>query len=197
MRKDQCGLTEERLSNKRFRKIEDAIVRVFFKHKGRASVWRLSSEVGVARRTFYCHHKTEADVICDYEKYAYKKYDKVIRKYLRKDSISVRGLYRRTLIFIWRERRIFKIFIQARDKEIFAKMVGRLRGRVGELSGLGGNTKDIYNIYSGEIAEIFFMWGREGFCKDKVDEVLDDIMQMTSVMRVNLTKLNLYHGTGV
>lgn len=152
----------------------------------------MSSEIGVARRTFYCHHRAVAYVIPDYEEYIYKRYCKVVRKYLRNSKMTVKGLYERTLLFILRERRIFGILVRAKDKEIFSRMVVRLKDYIDELNGLRGNTKGIYEIYSGEIAEIIFLWGREGFPEEEIESVLDDIIQVTSAMRINLTKLNVY-----
>ena len=190
--KSKLRLTEALLSNRRFCKFEDAIVRVFFKHGGYTNVRRLTSEAGLVRTSFYKHHKTVARVIPDYEEYIYRKYSKAIQKYLRKNGISVKGLYRRTLFFILKERKIFRILVRAEDKKIFVRMVTRLKNYIDELDGLSGNTKNIYDIYSGEIAEIIFIWGKAGFEKETVEQVLDDIMQITTTMRVNLTKLNLY-----
>ena len=185
-------MTEKRLSNGCFRKIEDAIVRAYFKYKGHASARRMSSEIGVARRTFYHHHKAVAYVIPDYEEYIYKRYCKVVLRYLKNSKMTVKGLYERTLIFILRERKVFKILVRAKDKEIFSRMVFRLKDCMDELNGLHGNTKGIYEIYSGEIAEIIFLWGKEGFPEGRMEGVLDDIVQVTLAMRVNLTKLNVY-----
>ncbi len=186
------GLTDERLLNSRFRRVEDAILRVFFKHKGYINVRSVTSEVGMARGTFYGHHKMVASVIPDYKDYVYKKYSVAIGQFSKSKDVSAGGLYRRMLIFILRERRNFGVLVRAKDKEIFTRMVLRLRSYIAELDGLSGNTRNLFDVYSGEIAEILFIWGKGGFREEKMEEVLGDILQVTSEMRVNLTKLNLY-----
>lgn len=186
------GLTDERLLNNRFRRVEDAILKVFFKHKGYVNVRSVTSEVGMARGTFYGHHKMVACVIPDYKDYVYRKYSVAIRRYSKRRNISAGGLYRKMLVFILRERKSFGVLVRAKDKEIFTRMVLRLKKHIDELDGLSGNTRNLFDVYSGEIAEILFIWGKGGFREEKMEEVLGDILQVTSGMRVNLTKLNLY-----
>ncbi len=187
-----CGLTRKRLLNKRFSKIEDAIVRVFFRRKGRANTRRIAAEIGAARGTVYNHHKVVELMPQDYEEYVCGLYTEEIARCLRQKNVSLAGLYRRMLIFIMQEQKAFGVLIWAKDREVFVRMVERLRRFNKELDGLAGNTNDIYNIYSEEIAEILFIWGRGGFEREKMDEVLSDILQVTSTMRINLTKLNVY-----
>ena len=188
----KSGLTEKRLANKHYSKIENAMLRVFFRRKRRMNPRRMAAEIGVARGTIYNHHQVAEFIIQDYENYIYERYSKEVSKFFRRRNVTISGLYRRTLIFIMRERKIFGILIKAKDKEVFERMIRRLKKYNRELDGLNGNVSDIYNIYSGEIAEILFLWGKGGFKKEKMSEVLDDIVQMTTTMRINLTKLNLY-----
>jgi len=187
-----CGLTRKKLSNRQFSRIEDAIVRVFFRRRGRANTRRIATEIGVARGTIYNHHRVVELVPRDYEDYIIELYSGEIRKYLHQKNVTLSGLYRRMLVFVLQEQKVFKILIKAKDREVFVRMVERLRRFNKELDGLAGNTNDIYNIYSGEIAEILFIWGRGGFEREKMNEVLSDILQVTSTMRINLTKLNVY-----
>ena len=70
----KSGITEKRLKDKRFKKTEEAILRVFFETKECISVKSLAIKIGVARSTIYCHHKSIREILPDYEKYILKEF---------------------------------------------------------------------------------------------------------------------------
>ncbi len=184
----KSGITEKRLKDKRFKKTEEAILRVFFEAKEYISVKSLAIKIGVARSTIYCHHKTMRDILPDYEKYILKKYSRMVRG-LVKNKISIKALYINMLLFILRDKKIFEILLKNRDKVVFEEMILKIEFVVEKEIKLPKNSEKLYRVFVGEMMALIERWGKDGFSEDGMNGVLFDMLSLTRTARTRLAGL--------
>lgn len=188
-RRRHPGITERRLSNKRFRKTEEAILEAFFKCEGGIETNRMAHKARVARATVYYHHAAVREILPDYKKYIIGKYGRIMRPILEKSQVRMRNIYLMNLTFIVAHRRIFLIFMKVRDREVMWEMINRLRGRVERFARLPKNSEEMFRVYRGEIIELLEGWGERGFGEEEMPDMLDKVMYLTETMRERLKPL--------
>lgn len=179
------GITDRRLKDKRFLKTEGAILKVVFLKGDFISIDGLAKTIGIARSTFYHHHRAISKIVVDYRNYALNKYSRLMKKTTGRASAKM--LYRRMLIFIIQNKRVFKILMACGDKEIFIKLIGKIKPRLVKLMGLPKNSDKLFLVYTGEIAALLEAW-----CKSEeyeMEKVLDEITYLTQTARVRLKML--------
>lgn len=186
MKKYRPGITEKRMSNKRFRRTEDAILRVFFEEDYYVSMEVLARRIGVARSTLYYHHKAISRIIPDYEGFLLRKYRRKIRRLLAKKNTRMRALYVGALFFILQNREYFSMIIQTGNRGVLTKMIDELTPKVERVMGLPRNSAKIMKIYTSEVIEVVWMWGEDGFEEQRIDMVLEDVMFLTTTVRQRL-----------
>ncbi|MBQ6461381.1 hypothetical protein IJJ36_03050 [Candidatus Saccharibacteria bacterium] len=185
----KSGITEKRLKDKRFKKTEEAILRVFFETKECISVKSLAIKIGVARSTIYCHHKSIREILPDYEKYILKKYSKMVRQLAHKKEKKSRVLYINILLFVLRNKRIFEILLKHRNKIVFEEMILRIKPMIEGEMGLPENSEKLYKVFASEIAALIEGWGEEDFAEKNMSMVLSDIVFLTKTARTRLVEL--------
>ena len=108
-------LTKKKLEDARFRKNEEAILKVFFDcGQDRLSVTELARKADVDKATFYRHHKTIYGIVTDYEEYILIEYGSFVCEMLNKNNVSIRVIYYRLLIFILKNQdleRVFRVYV--------------------------------------------------------------------------------------
>ena len=83
MGKRRFGLTEKRMNDRRFRRVEEAILKVVINEDYYIGVGEMAKKIGVARSTVYNHHRAVREIIPDYEKYLLSRYNRIINKILK------------------------------------------------------------------------------------------------------------------
>ena len=185
----RVGITDKRLANKRFRKTEEAILRVFFEENIYIGMGELAEKAGVARSTIYHHHKTVRGIVVDYERYILRKYKRTMAKMLRARDTSTRMLYSKTLMFIIQHKQIFLIVIRGGRNEVFDKMMMVIKLTIEDIEKLPKNAVKIIDVYAGEVGVLLKRWGKGGFKENEVGVLLKDILYLTETMRVRLGPL--------
>ena len=185
----RVGITDKRLANKRFRKTEEAILRVFFEENIYIGMGELAEKAGVARSTIYHHHKTVRGIVVDYERYILRKYKRTMAKVLRTKDTSMRMLYNKTLMFIMQNRQIFLIVIRGGRNEVFDKMMMAIRLTIEDIEKLPKNAEKIFDVYAGEVGALLKRWSKKEFREEEVEGLLRDILYLTKTMRVRLKPL--------
>ncbi len=186
------GLTEKRMANRRFRKTEDAILKVFFEETYFTCMVKIAKKVGVARSTIYSHHRAVKEILPDYEKYVMKKYEKMLRGLLKNKNVGLRMVYFRLLIFILQEKKIFLMLIKNNRSVLISRMILKFEPKILAYAKLPKNSEKIFAVYVGEVMSLIGKWMQEGFPEKGIDEVLNDIMFLTDTIRVRMRGLSRY-----
>lgn len=169
------------MRSRRYKKTEEKILTVFFEHP-EYTMSQLAEESGIARSTIYTHHHSVRQIIPDCEKIILKEYNLTIKKKLKKNKLEIKVLYLEMLIFIFRNREVFEIFLKFDDRDIMIKMVLMLGPKIKE-------PEKILRVFASEVAEIIFEWGERGFLEGEMTKTFSDIMYLTSTMRKRLGPL--------
>lgn len=185
----KCNL-ERRFLDLRFKNSEEAIIKSFFEIKKSSplSVRKIIRKAGIGRATFYIHHKAITQILPDYEIYLLKKYTHLARKMIRQ-GLSLKAIYFKTSIFILTNKKHFMILIRGKRRKIFIEMIKILRTPVTKHARLLDQRNKIFDIYTYEVTEILMEWGKAKFNEESLDNVLSDIMYLTSTIRLRLEPL--------
>lgn len=181
--------TSKKMCHQRYRRTEEAILKVFFKND-KNTMKGIAKQAGIGRATIYLHHHTVKDILPDYENYLLSEYKKIIRKKLRIKNTGLKTLYLSSLIFISRNRKFFKIFIKFNRREIFLRILAILKPKIESITKLPKNSEKIFKIYTSEITEILFEWGKKGFPDTELEKILNDIIYLTETCRHHLMPIN-------
>ena len=182
------GLTEKRMSNKRFRKTEQAIFIAYYTLRDYPTARKLAKRAHISRATLYRHHSGVYAIPIDYEKYLLATYKKAIGGLLRKNA-GIKTVFLRTLVFISNNRMVFIVLFRDGHSNAVKKMIEFLKGRVLEEWHLGGDVDKIYNVYQYEVLGVIEVWSKQKFATKQLDSILSDILYLTNTARRNLLPL--------
>lgn len=180
------GITDKRLNNRRFYRTEEAILRAFFDSNGFTGVGKVTQKAGVARSTFYHHHRAVDKIITDYKNYILLKYKKMVKGILNSKNVSIRVLYSKTIFFIIHNKKVFKILLMGEDNEVFENMVLRLQPSLVSLMRLPKNSEKIFLVYTGEVVALLSDWCKNGAHEDNIGHLLDELLYLTDTARIRL-----------
>lgn len=182
---------ERGMRNKRYRRTEDKILRVFFvENKKGTTLSKMAKKVGVARATMYAHHRTVREVIPDYRRYMLVEYDRLVRRKIRKRNLTLKTTYFETLLFILRNKRVFRMLIEFGDVETLVGILRKIKPKIESSIRLPKGSEKVFRVYISEIIEIIVEWGESGFSETKMDEMLSNIMYLTDTARDRLMPIN-------
>jgi len=173
------------MSNKRFRTTEKAIFIAYCKLKDYPTAKKLTRVAKISRTTLYRHHQKAQTIPLDYENYLIKIYAKTIRNLIKRDS-GLKILILRTLIFVYNHREVFKALFGDNHKEVIKQMLKILKPSIIDEWHLAGDLAKMYNIYANEVLGVIEAWGAQGFPKNSIDQVLNDILYLTDTARQKL-----------
>lgn len=177
--KDDGGLTEKKMANKKFKKTEEAIFIAYFESQDFPNIKTIARRANISRSTLYRHHKIAQNIPQDYEKYLLQKYTQKIDKILFQKEISLRTIFGQTLIFISVNKRIFIGLFAVGHKEVINEMLEKLKKRIIIEWKISGNLEKIFHIYENEVLGAIEIWGEKGFSEEKLEVILKDVMYLT------------------
>lgn len=183
------GLTEKRMTNKRFRKTEEAILKVFFEGNYYMCAKEVAEKAGVSRATVYNHHRVIKEILQDYEKYILRKYRRMIRKVTKDKGTRLARIYLRFLLFMVKEKKIFRMLIKNGRRAALEKMMFEIKIKIVNYAGLPKNSEKIFRIYVNEVTGLMVEWGQSGFMEVEIENLLRDIMYLTDTLRNRLGQL--------
>lgn len=184
----RAGITEKRLKNRRFRRNEDAILRVFFEENPYISLKQMAKKAGVARSTVYRHHGAVREIVPDYEKYVMMRYRRTVRKMIRK-KLPLKQIYFQILLFILANRQVFILLLRNKDLTVLLWMVDELKLKIEKTVRLPRKADRVFEVYKREVVFLIEEWMKVGFDGKRVEGVLDDVMYLTETMKVRLGPL--------
>lgn len=182
----EVGITEKRLANRKFKRTEEAILRVFFETKSYISIGKMAVKAGVARSTVYNHHRTVWEITTDYKEYILRKYQRLARKIMKAKNLRLRMVFVRILYFILADRKIFEILIKDGRVEIFEEMLVEIQPKLAIVMRLPKNSQTLFAVYKSEVARLIYEWGSKGFDQNEMKKILDEILYLTETARERL-----------
>lgn len=185
----KSGLTEEKMSDKRFRRTEEKIFVAVFEEENFPGVSLISRKTKLSRSTLYRHHRILHNIVFDYEIYVYRKYKKMMKPYLLNRRISLRILYDTMLCFILAEKRIILALTKIKRYVLITNMIKALKERIELAYHFPKGSRKVFKVFTDEVIGIIDMWGESGFSRDKIEEVLDDMMYLTETAGARLSSL--------
>ena len=177
------------MANRRFRKTEEAILKVISDENYYIGTDMMAKKAGIARSTFYHHHRTVRHVLPDYEQYLMRKYSRLVGRLLRNKKLQVRVMYMNMLIFMIQNKKIVEILVRYNRATIIDDMIKRMREKLIKTMRIPEKEDKIFMVYSGEIATLICEWVNTGMDVEKIDEVLSDILYLTGTARDRLAPM--------
>ena len=178
-----------RLKDRRFFRNENLILDIFVCNSN-ITTKKIAKKAKLSRSTIYVHHHAIKEIIPDYERYILSSFSFAIKKKLHQKTVHLKSLYLEMLLFVLRNKKIFKMFIKFDNREIIVKMVGKLESKIIGTLRLPQKSQKIFKVYASEITEVIFAWGHAGFPEDKLNQTLSDIMYLTNTYWDRLAPIN-------
>ena len=182
-------LTEKKMTNKRFRKAENAIFIAYYKLKDYPSAKLIAKKSKLSRSTIYRHHGQPQNIPRNYEEYLLCIYKKKIKKILNKKDVDLKTLFLRTLVYIHSNRKTLKVLFSSGQQEIIKKIFRILKLRIIKTWHLAGNLDELYCVFENEILGIIEIWSKQEFDANSLNLVLNDLIKLTSTAPKRLTFL--------
>ena len=176
-------MSHTKMKNKRYRKTEEAIFRVFFGAKGIIAAKELARKAGISRITLYRHHPLVQNIALDYERYLLGEYAKVMQRISGKEEVGLKIVYLQMLIFTVREKEVILALLKQGRRVIIEKMIWGIEPRI--MSELRLD-KGAFELYVGGVFGLMDRWSKSGFIEEKIEEVLGDIMRFTKSAKKRL-----------
>lgn len=189
MGKRRFGLTEKRMNDRRFRRVEEAILKVVINEDYYIGVGEMAKKIGVARSTVYNHHRAVREIIPDYERYLLSRYNRIINKILKRREMRIRDVMRHVLIFVLHNREVFMFLEKCGRRGIYGQMMTKMELELSRRLRLPNNYQKMYIVYRGEVMELMAEWVKNGVVEEEMNELLGDIVGLTDTMRIRLKGL--------
>lgn len=183
-------ITDKRLSDRRFKKTEEAILQVFFRGDSYVSMDEMAKKAGVSRSTIYRHHDAVKYIIPDYERYILNKYRRNVNRVLRDKKTRAKDLYTALLLFMMKNKRVFRILIRGGSQGILVRMIRVIRLKIGRELRLPLRPETALVVYMNEVAVLIEGWAGKGFLAEEMDEIIREVMYLTETAKVRLIALN-------
>ena len=177
------------MTNKRFRKAENAIFIAYYKLKDYPSAKLIAKKSKLSRSTIYRHHGQPQNIPRNYEEYLLCIYKKKIKKILNKKDVDLKTLFLRTLVYIHSNRKTLKVLFSSGQQEIIKKIFRILKPRIIKTWHLAGNLDELYCVFENEILGIIEIWSKQEFDANSLNLVLNDLIKLTSTAPKRLTFL--------
>lgn len=184
--------TGKKIANRRYNRTENNFLMGFLEKDGNVTVTELARMMGVARSTFYYHHKNLPQAVRDYKVCVLSDYCQLIQKMFDKNTAMMK-IFLGMLVFMMSHRRAFLVLVRVGVKDVFVEMVEMLRPKVEKFAKLPKDSEKIFNIYVYEVAGILKIWVEEGMPEEKMKIVLDDLMYLTNTINERLGFLEREH----
>lgn len=182
------GLTEKKMSNKKFRKTETAIILAYYKFRTRPTVQKISRCAKISRSTLYRHHKFAAKIPDDYENYLLEIYSKKLSKFIRDKKRPLKIIFCQILIFILNHKPEFSILLKDNHTESIREMLDKLKNRIIKEWNYAGDADKLYKVYQNEVLGIIETWSENDFNARELENILNDILYLTKTTPKHLSR---------
>lgn len=178
---DECRLTEKRMANRRFRKTEDAICKIFMRGT-KKGISEAARSAGRPRSTFYYHHQSQDKILADYRRYILRKYNRLIRR-ISGSKADLKDMYLQLLMFILREKPVFLMFSKMGERKIFCQMVETLQPKIERVVGASNHEERVFDLYRAGMVTVLETWGSDGFLEEDMNRALTNMMTVTKEVK--------------
>ena len=181
---EKGGALINKMKNRRFRKTEEAIFRVFEKLPVDCTAEEIAKMVGISSSTFYRHHQSVSKILCDYEQLIMEMYAGMVEKINGRNMETGNILYQ-TLIFVMANKEIIKAVAEKDNYLIIYQMIIFLKPIIMKRPG----EDKIFNIYACEICGVIMDWQENDYAVEQFGVVRKNIIYLTKTARRRLEPL--------
>ena len=178
-------INDKKITNRRYGETENGFLREFLERGGNITVTELARQLGVARSTFYYHHKNLLQFIRDHRICIFEDYSRTVQEILDKKT-TMRNLFLGILVFMMNHRQIFQILVRVGVRDVFVEMVVEVRPQIEKYAGLSYESERIFKVYAYEVAGVLRIWVENGLCEEDMDRVLKDLVYLTKTINERL-----------
>lgn len=182
--KSEClRITKKKLSNKRFRKSEEAILMAVFSSNKNQNLKNIMKEIKLSRTTFYRHHGSMNKILADYEKYMILEFKRRIKN-ANTTSIGLKNLYWQMLVFLTEHKNIVTFSIKQENGKIIENIIKTVKIEPTNCNEI------MLKIYQKEVVGLIEIWIKTGFKKEEIEKTLNDILYLTKTINSRLNFFN-------
>lgn len=174
-----------KMKDRRFRKTEEAIFKVFMAKSCDMSVDMVIKKVGISRSTFYRHHKSVYQILPDYEQFILDIYEEFLNRTTKRKA-EAKIMIWRTLCFIFSHKKLIWNIIDRDNGVIIYKMLIYLRPRILAPKQRWTNAEKIYHIFACEVCGVVIDWRENDCVEGKFEEAAADIAYLTDTIQERL-----------
>lgn len=186
----KSGLNTKNMSNRRFLKTEEAILKSFLSASENYTTSNIAKNAHIARSTLYRHHKSVHHIIKDYENYLYSQYRRSARHLMVKKKFNPSNAFRHMLIFIIVNKKYFSIVLEKENFCLAEKMVLYFGPKIISAYRLPKNSQKILKVYAKSVAGVIENWAETNFNIEKLDVALQEILYLSSAIHASVPHLN-------
>ncbi len=186
---NKSGLTDKKMSDRRFRRTEDAIIGAFSVVGGFSNLADVIKKAKISRATFYRHHGSIQKIVLDYEEYLMSRYLRIVKNRRKKKNIGKKDVFRQMLVFIMANKKVLLVLLKNGNGEIIRRMVRALKPNIVRVYKWSKCSGRVFEIYVNEILAIIQDWAKDMFSEDKLDKVLWEIVYLTETAKKRLRPL--------
>ena len=178
-------INDRKITSRRYGETENGFLKEFLERGGNVTVTELARQLGVARSTFYYHHKNLLQFIRDHRICIFEDYLRMVQEILDKGA-TMMNLFLGILVFMINHRQIFQILVRVGVKDVLVEMVVEVRPQIEKYAGLSCGAERIFKVYAYEVAGVLRIWVENGLCEEDMDRVLKDLMHLTKTINERL-----------
>ena len=162
---------------KREKKIFGALIRIVKKEEYAMTVRpsRVYREAGVSRSTFRRHYREVGEIL-------EKKDEELLREFRSITGGDLKTAWRKTLIFIAKNREVFEMKFAKTDDRLLRRMVEWLDRKLGFGWGRYGARVRlrIFEMFYAEVVGVMNIWAKEGMKIEGIEKMATELAHLTT-----------------
>ena len=178
-------ISDRKITNRRYGETENGFLKEFLERGGNVTVTELARQLGVARSTFYYHHKNLLQFIRDHRICIFEDYSRTVQEILDKKT-TMKNLFLGILVFMMNHRQIFQILVRVGVRDVFVEMMLEVRPQIEKYAGLPCGAERIFKVYVYEMVGVLRIWVENGLREEEMDRVLKDLVYLTKTINERL-----------
>lgn len=178
---------EKKLTNKKFRRTEEAIVSALVNSRREITQSKLLKLANISRSTLYRHHLNFHNIGSDYEKFLIRSHRTLIKRLIN-NGTTLPNIYYRTIAFLEKNRNIVTLVIRYGNRNFIETLLKNLQPAVIKSAKIKNDK--VFTIYIKEVSGLIEGWVNSGFPRDGIEPLLSQISYLTKTANQHLSPIS-------